>query len=502
MKILSSDQTRKVDQYTIENEPIKSIDLMERASKAFVEKFKELVRDGQHRISIFCGVGNNGGDGLAIARLLKKEGHHVHVYTIGKLEKASADFSANFKRLPKSIDTLHIDSEKDFPLVSDHEIIIDGLFGSGLSRPVEGIYAQLIDHLNSSQAEIISIDIASGLFSDQQTIGKSIIQPNHTISCQVPKLAFFQPSLAQYVGDWHIVDIGLRQEFINGLSSPFCVTTTEEAAGLLPQRPKFSHKGDAGRMLLVAGSKGKMGACVLASKAAFRAGVGLLTVHSPACGQDILQSSIPEAMVLDDPDQKVISKIDFPENTNCISIGPGIGTDSKTAKGLHQLLTSAKRPMVLDADALNILSENKDWLKLIPKESILTPHPGEFKRLVGQWTDDFQRLELLIEFCKKYQLNIVLKGAFSAVCSSSGNIFFNPTGNPGMATAGSGDVLTGIIGALVAQGLEPFNALRLGVYLHGLSGDLAKKELGEISLMASDLIEFLPQAILYLNRFK
>jgi len=487
MKILSADQIRQADSFTITHEPIASIDLMERAAKAFCIQFTALYPSKNSPILLFCGTGNNGGDGLAIGRLLAQEDYHVKVFTIGKTETASADFLENFNRLPHSIVHAPITDHTDFPLLSDHEIIIDALFGSGLNRHIEGLASDLIHHINASGATIVSVDIASGLFADRHSQGTAIIQPDHTISFQLPKLAFLLPENEQYVGEWHVVDIGLSQAFLNEQTTTHNFLQKEDVTSLNPTRKKFGHKGDYGRLLLVAGSKGKMGAAIMAARAALRSGVGLLYVQTPEIGRDVLQVAAPEAMVVE------TAIVDW-QQMNAIAVGPGMGTDNETAEALHQLLKQWKKPVVLDADAINLLALHPNLLKDLPKESILTPHPGEFRRLAGEWTDDFQRLELLRSFCQKHQVNMVLKGAHSAICDSNGSIYFNSTGNPGMATGGSGDVLTGIIGALLAQGLSPAHALRLGVYVHGLAGDIGSQSVGALSLTASDIIDFLPMA--------
>lgn len=499
MKILSTQQAQQADQFTIVNEPISSINLMERAAKVFVAKFRALYPNPTKNILIFCGTGNNGGDGLAIARLLHGEHPNVQVFTIGEIKKGSSDFRINLGQLSPKIINSHLQSSKDFPEISpQNDIILDGLFGSGLSRTIKGLHANLINHLNSSDAPIISIDIASGLFADKPTNSETIIRPDNTISFQTPKLAFFQPSLYQYVGDWHIRDIGLNQDFIDQTNSPYSLTEDKEMRSLIPHREKFNHKGDAGRLLLIAGSKGKMGAAILATQAAFRAGAGLVYVHSPVGGLTILQTSIPEAMVLVDQNNDFISQINLPENINAMAIGSGIGTHKQTANALLHLIKTSSFSLILDADALNILSQHPDWFNELPHDSILTPHPGEFKRLVGEWEDDFDKLDKLRILCSKHKLNIVLKGANSVICDRDENIYFNSTGNSGMATAGSGDVLTGIIGALLAQGLTPIASLRLGVYWHGLSGDLAVAKYGHLSLKASDITAELPNALLTL----
>lgn len=490
--VLSAAHIREADAFTIKNEPIASIDLMERASKAFVKKFLELFHPGKI-ITLFAGPGNNGGDALAIARILMEAGHRVEVYGCGDPEKATDDFKINFKRLADKVTINLIDDSRQIPSLGEDRVIIEGLFGSGLSRPVEGLFGEVIQAINQSGSEVFSIDIPSGLYPDEATPDGAIVLANHTISFQVPKLVFFHPEAASFVGRWHVVDIGLDEKFLQSQDTKCFLT---EAADIsYPVRAVFDHKGTAGRMLLVSGSKGKVGATTLSARAAMRSGCGLLFIHAPCCANDILQVTIPEAMVLSDEHQEIITGIELKEAYATIAIGPGIGTNALTSKALVKLLEHADQPLVIDADAINIVASDKNLIDLIPKQSILTPHPGEFRRLVGEWTDDFQKITLLRSFCQKHQLNVVLKGAFSAVCDIAGNVYFNPTGNPGMATAGSGDVLTGIIGALRCQGMQPFEAIRAGVYLHGHAGDLAKVDKGEISLMASDIIENIPSAL-------
>lgn len=489
MKILSSDQIRKADAFTIENEPIKSYDLMERASNAFVTKFLELFAE-KKKVYVFCGTGNNGGDGLAISRLLGERGWDVSVFVVGDPGRGTLDFATNLNK----ISGVHVLTEKSqFPAISKDDLIIDGLFGSGLSRPVEGVFKELIEYLNGSQGLRTSIDISSGLFAESGTQPLVAVEADHTITFQVPKLAFFQPSLHAYVGELHVVAIGLDQTFIDGQESNFYLTEVSDMIEIAPVREKFDHKGSAGRLLLVTGSKGKIGAGVLSARAALRAGVGLLTAHTPKCGTHIFQTSVPEAMTIEDVEENVISKIQAFEGI--VGVGPGIGTDRKTINAVQEFLSVSKNPLVLDADALNILAIEKEWYKKIPTQSILTPHPGEFKRLVGDWKDDFQKLEMLRSFCIEHQVNVVLKGANSAVCDSNGVVYFNCSGNPGMATAGSGDVLTGIVSSFLAQGLQPIQALKLGVYIHGLAGDLAAGKKGVNGMIASDIIDEIPGAI-------
>ncbi|WP_420316483.1 NAD(P)H-hydrate dehydratase [Ekhidna sp.] len=489
-KILTAEQIREADQHTIKYEPISSLDLMERASEQFVLRFLEVNRD-KHPVKIFCGVGNNGGDGLAIGRLLKEKGWEVLLYVVGNPRKGSADFKAN---LDRSELYAVIDSKNDFPNVSDDDIIIDGLFGSGLSRPLEGLYEEIVTYLNEQKCLKFSIDIASGLYADQPLPSNAMaFSPDYTFSFQVPKLSFFLPGCHQYVGEWQLIDIGLDQSFIQKQKSHYFKTELQDIANHFPSRGKFTHKNEVGRLLIVAGSKGRMGAAVLCARAAFKTGVGLVNVCVPKCGIDILQIAVPEAMVIDGKGSNEIHGIS--KTVDTIVIGPGLGTKPKTISAFEKLLKETKNPIVIDADGVNILSKKKSLLKFVPKESILTPHPGEFKRLVGEWKNDFEKLDKLRGFCKKYKINLVLKGAYSAVCNSVGEIHFNSTGNPGLATAGSGDVLAGIIGSLLAQGLDSFDAMRLGVYLHGLAGDEAVREARIEWIQASDIIGYMPKAL-------
>lgn len=491
--VLSAAQTRQADAYTIQNEPIPSIDLMERASHAFTSKFTELAGRG-HRLYVFCGTGNNGGDGLAVSRLLIKQGYDVRVFVVGDPEKGSPDFKTNLERLEVLTSSSIINSESHFPQLNNQDIVIDGLFGSGLSRPLEGIYARLVNHINESKANIYSIDIASGLFADEPPAGKSIIQPLHTISFQCPKAAFFHPASKDFTGHWHVVDIGLDQNFIQSLEVSQFYSEVEDFAPLVPRRSKFDHKGNAGKVKIVAGSKGKIGAAVLCARASLRTGSGLVFVHAPGCGRDVLQGAVPEAMVIEDKAADMISEISVDDH-DAIAIGPGLDTQKVTRKAFRDFLDKTSSPIIIDADGLNILSLEKDLLERVPAHSILTPHPGEFKRLVGDWADDFEKVSLLRKFATDYQFNVLLKGAYSIVCSSAGDCYYNCSGNPGMATGGSGDVLTGVIVSLLGQIKRPFEALKLGVYLHGLAGDLAADNVGVNGMIASDIIDFLPSAV-------
>ncbi len=491
--ILSSEQIRLADQATIRNEPIASIDLMERASIAFTNKFCHYYNDSV-TVGIVSGLGNNGGDGMAIARLLEERSYKVETYVVGNPDKGTPDFKANYDRLDQK--PMPLGSSADLKKISGLDVVIDGIFGSGLTRPVTGFYGEVIDFFNESANDIVAIDIASGLFSDQPLSGEgSVIKPSRTISFQLPKLAFFQPELVDYVGEWDIVSIGLDKEFIDDQETDYYFLEAVDVKKLLPSRRKFSHKGDFGRIQIVSGSKGKMGAAAMAGKAAMRSGSGLLFVQSPGCGVEVIHRYVVEGMVLEDPHKDQISEIMTEPGMDAIGIGPGIGTSDITRKAFTKFMEQeCDTTLVLDADALNILSENPELFKTLPEETILTPHPGEFRRMAGQWSNDFQKVELLRSFCKKYKVNVVLKGAYSSLCNKKGKVTFNATGNPGMATGGSGDVLFGIITSLAGQGLPCEDALKLAVFVHGLAGDMAAKRLGEQSLIATDIINFLPEA--------
>lgn len=502
MKILSSEEIRKADAYTIQHEPVKSINLMERAAKKCVEWIMAApVLKGVKQIDIFCGLGNNGGDGLAIARLLAAKKYKVEVYIIRYSDKCSEDFLVNEKRLKKvkGVKTCNVTSSSGLPSTINHQpstIIIDALFGSGLNKPIEGLAAEAIVCINKSGCPVLAIDIPSGLYADKnlQRGEDAVVRATHTLTFQAPKLAFMFSENSQYVGDFFVLDIGLNEEFISSLLSKKYFVRDVEAGFIYKKRRKFSHKGTFGHALIVAGCYGKMGACVLSSRACLSAGAGLVTVHVPKCGYDILQISNPEVMVETDSEEKTISDNIKIDKYNAIGIGPGIGTEKETQNALKVLIQNSSVPLVLDADALNILSENKTWISFLPANSILTPHPGEFKRLIGDSDNGFERLQMQKEFSIKHGLYVVLKGAHTCITCPDGEVYFNSTGNPGMATAGSGDVLTGVITSLIAQGYDPKKASILGVYLHGLAGDIAARHFGEESLIARNIIECLGEA--------
>ncbi|MCB0678172.1 MAG: NAD(P)H-hydrate dehydratase [Saprospiraceae bacterium] len=496
MKILSAEQIRQLDAYTIEHEPIASIDLMERASRSFAQWFVRACPPQEERpVLVFCGTGNNGGDGLAIARLLAERFYQVEVFHCKISERGSADFQANLSRLVKkrTVPIHTLTAGQSLPAIPPRSILIDALFGSGLNRPVEGYWAELIEHLNRAQASRVAVDIPSGLFADRASSG-TVFRADHTLTFELPKLAFLMAENAAAVGRLHVRSIGLHTGFIRQAETEHFLLEEANLRPLLKERGKFDHKGTFGHALLLCGSYGKVGAAILSGKACLRSGAGLLTIHAPRCAYEILQIGFPEAMVSVDPHQYVFTQAGNLQPYRAIGLGPGWGTNRLTAEGLHDLLERVDLPLVIDADALNLLAENPDWLKKLPAQSILCPHPGEFSRLFGPSANQFERLQLQKDKARELNCVLILKGAYSSIALPDGKVYFNSTGNPGMGTAGSGDVLTGLLTGLLAQGYSSCDAALLGVYLHGLSGDLACRDLDQEALLAGDLIRYFGKA--------
>lgn len=491
MKLPDSQQIRDWDTYTIAHEPITSLDLMERAALAFSNWFQTHFPDPDRPVHIFCGPGNNGGDGLAVARILHGRFFPVTVYLCYTDGNTSPDFRANLERLPrlKELQIIELQSRDPLPTIPENAIVIDALFGSGLNRTLEGDPEKLIRHLNSVGKTIVSIDLPSGVFADRHTDGTSI-HAHYTLSFETPKLAFFFPENAERVGEWSVESIGLHPAFRENLVVSNHFINLELIRSFIRKRKKYDHKGTYGHALLIAGSFGKAGAAILSARACLRSGVGLLTVHVPRCAYEVLQATVPEAMVSPDWNQYFFSEP--PESLapyQAIGVGCGLDQQGETATALQQLLEEASdKRMVLDADALNLLAENQEWYAKIPRNSILTPHPKEFERLFGKSKNDFERNALQRRKAQELKVYILLKGAHSCLATPEGICYFNSTGNPGMATGGSGDVLTGILTGLLAQGYSPLEAALLGVYLHGLAGDLAAKAGSPEALIAGDLV--------------
>jgi len=491
MKILSAQQIRDWDQYTINHDRMASIDLMEKAAAKCVEWLEE-NNFLQHPIAIICGKGNNGGDGLAMARMLGERNVNLNVYIAEISPQGSEDFQTNLERLQFPV--RFIQNEKGFPVFKKNDIIIDALFGSGLNRPLEGLAAKLVEHINQSDCTVVSIDLPSGLSAEGPSTG-AIVKADHILTFQCTKLSFLLPVNAEFVGKVHILNIGLSPDYFKTVQSNYELIDSELISEIYKPRNRFAHKGNFGHALIVGGSYGKMGAAVLCAKACLRSGAGLTTVHSPRAGYAILQSAVPEAMSSSDPNSYVVTKIEEDiSKFDCIGLGPGIGTAAETKLFLQGLFRDYQKPLVIDADGINILSENAELLKKVPAGSILTPHPKEFSRLFGESKDDLQRFELACQKAKELNLVIVLKGHHTLVATPGGKAYFNKTGNAGLAKGGSGDVLTGIITALVAQYKDTVEAAILGVYLHGLAGDYAAEKFSKEAMIASDIIEHLGEA--------
>jgi len=494
MKFFTTPLIRQLDNYTIKHEPITSIDLMERAADTLYKKYLSTF-SYKKPVCIFAGPGNNGGDALALARMLLHTSLDVKVVLV-HTGYISADCEINRQRLvdnfPDSLTVLH--NKFIAPEISNDSIIVDGLFGSGLSRSITGIYAEVVDWINQTDCEVLSIDIPSGLHGEETPLTPkggqeiAIIIADFTFSLQFPKLAFFLAENAEFIGKWEVLDIGIHPKAILNTESNFYYLDAKDVKSIMHSRSEFSHKGTYGHALIIAGSKGMAGASVLASKAALRSGAGLVTILGPEANRVIVQTAFPEAIFQSDINNDFITKVEDIESYNALAIGPGIGTHEETSIMLHNFLQKANKPCILDADALNIIGQNKEWLDLIPKNSIITPHPKEFERLFGKCNSSYQRMLKAQEMAQQLSIIIVMKGAHTLIATPNGKLNFNSTGNSGMATAGSGDVLTGILVGLLAQDYTPEETAKLGVFIHGFAGDLALKTESEESLIAEDII--------------
>jgi hydroxyethylthiazole kinase-like uncharacterized protein yjeF len=497
IKVLTVEQIRQADTYTIENEPVLSIDLMERAATGCYQWIKENLLTNQP-IAVFCGQGNNGGDGLVIARLLAEQGFTVDVFCVDHSKSPSGDFSTNLSRIQKQNKAIiHFlnETSSGFDLKSG-TLVIDALLGSGITKPVQGFLSEIIHKVNDSKCLVVAIDVPSGLFCNQPSdpSAGAIIQASYTLTFEVPRLALFWPENEPFVGEWFIIPIGLHKDFIEKAESKHFLIDKGDVATILKPRRKFAHKGTFGHGLLLSGSYGKMGAAILGARAALRAGAGLITVRVPVKGYPIIQTAVPEAMASIDDSEEILSSLPDISSFNAVAIGPGIGVHPQTASTFKLLIQNSKRPLLIDADAINILAENKTWLPFLPPQSILTPHFKEFERLTGKAGNSFERNKLQIEFSIRYGVYVILKGADTCISFPDGDCYFNPTGNPGMATGGSGDVLTGIILGLLTQGYSSAESVLLGGYLHGLAGDIASAKKSQNSMIASDIVENLPDA--------
>ncbi|AXT49533.1 NAD(P)H-hydrate dehydratase [Aquimarina sp. BL5] len=502
MKIFSATQMRKADEVTIQSQKITSLELMERAATQIFNVLHQRLQGAPIPIHVFCGIGNNGGDGLVISRLLIEHGYHVKTYIVNFSDNRSEDFLANYDRL-KAIGAewpIQLKSEEDLPDIKQQDMVIDAIFGIGLNRPLVPWVVNLIKHINASRCFTLSIDVPSGLYADKAPDNpEGVIYASIVVTFQLPKLIFFLPETGQYSQDLEVIDIGLDRDFIAQTPGFAELVGKNEVLSLYRPRHKFAHKGDYGHCLIVGGSYGKIGSVVLATKSALRIGAGLTTAYIPECGYDILQTSVPEAMVITDDEDNYISKISVDYDPSVIGIGIGLGTHEKTVDAFGKFLKQNKARLVVDADAINILAKASEFLQFLPKHTVLTPHPGELKRLIGEWKDDFEKISKVKEFSKKHDCIVVIKGANTLIIYHD-DIYVNTSGNPGMATAGSGDVLTGIITGLISQRYDPLHAAVFGVYLHGSSADIAIQGTGYQGLLASDIVSHIGKS--YIELFK
>nr|WP_299067036.1 NAD(P)H-hydrate dehydratase [uncultured Allomuricauda sp.] len=501
MKIFTASQIYDADKFTISKQQIKSDDLMERAATALFNWIHSRLNGAQVNIKLFCGIGNNGGDGMALARLLQEHGYSISVFVVNYSEKRSKDFLINLDRLKdRKLWPEFLDSDCSFPDINQNDILVDAIFGIGLNRKLDDWVGNLIKHINASNAFVLSVDIPSGLPMDRKPLDSShVISASYVLSFQVPKLIFFLPETGIYQNQWEVLDIGLDPEYLNSTSAAYQLIGKNEILPLYRPRLKFSHKGTYGHAVLIGGSYGKIGSVQLACNACLSVGSGLVTAYVPECGYNALQTALPEAMVLTDDEDDSITKINVPFVPSIFGVGMGMGTEEKTIKAFGTFLKNVESPLVIDADGLNILAKQPSLLKDVPKDSVLTPHPKELQRLIGEWEDDFDKLNKAKDFSVKNNCILVIKGAHSIVIHSEKG-YINNTGNPGMATAGSGDVLTGMITGLIAQGYSPLNAAIFGVYLHGMAGDIGVMDFGYEALKATEIINNIGKAYIELLR--
>ena len=504
MKIFTTAQIHELDKYTIEHEPISSLNLMERAARALTQAVTS-EWSAATPVVVFAGPGNNGGDALAMALMLSEQNYQVSVYLFNISGQLSADCAANKQRLQNAKRLkafVEVSMEFDPPKLDSDTLVIDGLFGSGLSRPLAGGFASLVKYINASQAKVVSIDVPSGLMTEDNTynIRANTIRATMTLTLQQPKLSFLFPENQQFVGEVRVLDIQLSKEGIEKIEAPFSIVEEDDVRKCLLPRSPFAHKGQMGTALMIAGSYGMAGAAVLAAKACMRAGAGKVVVNTPRRIIPILQASVPEAVVQAGNEETIFAETVDTEDYQAMGIGPGLGQSEQTAIAMIAQLRRTQCPIVVDADAINILANHRAWLQQLPQGIIMTPHPKELDRLEGHSADSYERLTKARNLAERLKGYVILKGHYTAICCPDGHILFNNTGNAGMATAGCGDVLTGILTGLLARGYKPQDACVTGVWLHGLAGDLAAKELGEESLMASDIINYLGQAFKELKK--
>ncbi len=505
MKIFSTEGIRRIDEATIASENITSLELMERAASAVAYEIIARWRPSK-RIVIFAGPGNNGGDALAVARMLFEQGYRPEVYLFNiRSSHLTPNCQTNRDRLVAMCDkALFTEVVDNFtpPELGENDVVIDGLFGSGLRSPLKGGYTALVRYINNSKAYTVAIDVPSGLFGEWNTGAdhRNIICARLTLTFQFKRLSFFFSENAKFIGECQVLDIDMSPEAIESTPTDFYLIEKEDVRDAMRTRDPFSNKYDNGSLYLVAGSYGMMGAAQLATKGAMRAGVGLVTVHAPSCGYNIMQTAVPEALFEADVNEICTTSINSGHHRySVVALGPGMGTADETIDAVDAFLKNFRQPCLLDADALNCIAARPILLKSIPKGSVLTPHAREFDRLFSNCQNDEERLKRAIDVSKLYEVTIVLKGHYTMTVRPDGKVYINSSGNAGMATAGAGDVLTGVIAALIAQGYEPDQSVYMGVYIHGYAGDLAAERVGEHGLIASDIADAIGPAIKSIN---
>lgn len=501
MQILSATQIKQADQFTITTEEISSCDLMDIAGRQLFHQIIKLF-PRNNSFSVICGPGNNGGDGLVIAQYLFEKKKLNSLFILHG--NFSEEFKYNFEKIKnKGVSYVLIEKEQHLKHLDFNAdtVIIDAIYGAGISRPLFGLPAQLIQKLNTYTNTKIAIDLPSGLSPDLlfNSDLSNTIKADITLSVQLPKLAFMFPESNEFVGDFVCIDIGLSKEFLELPEHTNHYLTLDDVLPLIKPRKKFGHKGDFGHALMIGGSRGKLGAGILSATSCLKTGCGLLTCYFPEEASSSLLSHLPEAMCISreqDPDFLKDNIHVF----DAIGFGPGIGISIQASKLLHYVITSYQKKLIIDADGLNILSQNQEWHRLLNPNIILTPHPGEFDRITKTHKTNDDRFQSQLAFSKKHNVYIVLKGHHSSITCPNGNAYFNSTGNSGMATAGSGDVLTGIITSLCAQGYTIENSCKLGVFIHGYCGDLAAQKKSKTAMTASDITKNLAHFFLKFER--
>ncbi|WP_185877896.1 NAD(P)H-hydrate dehydratase [Blattabacterium cuenoti] len=508
MKILSLNQIKQADQYCIDFEPISSLDLMDRASKKCIDwiiENKNFFKKLNFPFIILSGNGNNGGDGLSLAIKFYLLGININIYIINISKHSSYEFLMNKKKiLEYNIKYMDIYENDKYPFFNEKSYLIDAILGVGLNRSLNKYWKSFFNFINKKNfLSVLSIDIPSGMFIEKQNENiDNIIKSDYILTFQTPKLPFFLPDYEKCIKEWFILNIGWKNEFIEKIYTKNFYINKKMIFHMKKKRKKFSHKGNYGHGVIIGGSYGMIGSIILSGKASFKCGIGKLSIFIPNCGYNIVQNNILEAIVKTDIHNNYISKIFIPDNINSIGIGMGMGVNKFTINAFKLFLIDLSNnkeksfiPIVIDADAINILSNDSNLLNLLPKNTIITPHPKEFRKLFGSWNNDFHKLDILRKMSKKHNIYIILKGAHSIVSTPNNELYFNSTGNPGMATAGSGDVLTGMILSFLSQGYSIKNSCIMSVYLHGLSGDFAAKTLNEDSIIATDIINHIPKSI-------